>query len=191
MHVRNLPSLHAASLLAASPLIPSPSGPAFAKCVVPGASHPIVTNHACPGRQLLVAQQVTASIAIRQRWKCDKTKTSFAALYCLTFDTPRAAARVAPCGTCLAPRRIAARSVIVHCRQWRCLSRYVVPGASHPTVTSRARPGRQLLAVQQVTARRAARDKTEADFAIHYLADLRPADGDTCRTDWCSLFAAC
>ncbi|CAL8481339.1 protein of unknown function (plasmid) [Caballeronia sp. S22] len=32
------------------------------------------------------------------------------------------------------------------------------------------------------TARRAARDKTETDFAIHYLADLCPADGDTCRT---------
>ncbi|MBB3005378.1 transposase InsO family protein, partial [Paraburkholderia tropica] len=36
-------------------------------------------------------------------------------------------------------------------------------------------------------ARRAARDKTETDFAIHYIADLRPADGDTCRTGWLYL----
>ena len=35
--------------------------PSFEKYIVPGASYPIVTNHACPGRQLLVAQQVTAS----------------------------------------------------------------------------------------------------------------------------------
>jgi hypothetical protein len=62
--------------------------------------------------------------------------------------------------------------------------RDVVPGASHPTVTSHARPGRQLPVVRQVTARQAARDKTETDFAIHYIADLRPADGDTCRTGW-------
>jgi transposase InsO family protein len=67
------------------------------------------------------------------------------------------------------------------------LDEYVVPGASHTTVTSHARLGRQLLAVQQVTARRAARDKTETDFAIHYIADLRPADGDTCRTGWLYL----
>lgn len=69
------------------------------------------------------------------------------------------------------------------------LDEYVVPGASHTTVTSHARLGRQLLVVQQVTARRAARDKTETDFAIHYIADLRPADGDTCRTGWLYLAA--
>jgi hypothetical protein len=65
--------------------------------------------------------------------------------------------------------------------------RDVVPGASHPTVTSHARPGRQLPVVRQVTARQAARDKTETDFAIHYIADLRPADGDTCRTGWYNI----
>ena len=67
--------------------------PSFEKYIVPGASHPTVTHRTCPGRQLLVAQQVTASIAVLQRSKCDKTKTSFAALYYLTLDTPRAAAR--------------------------------------------------------------------------------------------------
>jgi transposase InsO family protein len=65
--------------------------------------------------------------------------------------------------------------------------RDVVPEASHPTVTSRARPGRQLPVVRQVTARQTARDKTETDFAIQYIADLRPADGDTCRTGWLYL----
>lgn len=64
---------------------------------------------------------------------------------------------------------------------------YVVPGASNPTVTSRARPGRQLLVVQQVTASISdievvECDKAEKSFAIHYIADLRPADGDTRRT---------
>jgi transposase InsO family protein len=38
---------------------------------------------------------------------------------------------------------------------------------------SRTGRGRQL----QVTARKAARDKAETDFAIYYIADLRPADG--------------
>jgi nucleoside-diphosphate-sugar epimerase len=65
-----------------------------------------------------------------------------------------------------------------------------VPGASHPTVTSRARPGRQLPVVRQVTARQAARDKTETDLAIHHIADLRPADGDTCRTGCYNVFEA-
>ena len=64
------------------------------------------------------------------------------------------------------------------------LDEYVVPGASHTTVTSHARPGRQLLVVQQVTARRTVRDKAKTSFAIHHLADLRPADGDTCRTEF-------
>lgn len=32
----------------------------FEKCVVPGASNMTVASHACPGGQLLVAQQVTA-----------------------------------------------------------------------------------------------------------------------------------
>jgi hypothetical protein len=64
---------------------------------------------------------------------------------------------------------------------------YVVPEASHLTVTSRARPGRQLLVVQQVTASNSdiqvvECDKAEKSFAIHYIADLRPADGDTRRT---------
>ena len=65
--------------------------------------------------------------------------------------------------------------------------RDVVPEASYPTVTSHARPGRQLPVVRQVTARQAARDKTETDFAIHYIADLRPADSDTCRTSWYNI----
>lgn len=64
---------------------------------------------------------------------------------------------------------------------------YVVPGASHPTVTSHARPGRQLLVVQQVTSsnsdiRVVECEKAETSFSIHYLADLRPPDGDTRRT---------
>jgi hypothetical protein len=64
---------------------------------------------------------------------------------------------------------------------------YVVPEASNPTVTGRARSGRQLLVVQQVTAsisdvQVVECDKAEKSFAIHYVADLRPADGDTRRT---------
>lgn len=62
-----------------------------------------------------------------------------------------------------------------------------VPEASHPTVAGHARPGRQLPVVRQVTARQTARDKTEADFAIHCIAELRPADGDTWRTGWLYL----
>jgi hypothetical protein len=99
-----------------------------------------------------------------------------------TYEVYRRFTSVAHAELAWPPRRIAARSVIRTVASGDVFRGYVVPGASHPTVTSRARPGRQLLAVQQVTARRAARDKTEADFAIHYLADLRPADGDTCRT---------
>jgi hypothetical protein len=64
------------------------------------------------------------------------------------------------------------------------LDEYVVAGASHTTVTNHARPVRQLPVVRQVTAPQAARDKTETDFAIHRIADLRPADGDTCRPGW-------
>ncbi|MFP3559456.1 MULTISPECIES: hypothetical protein [Paraburkholderia] len=46
---------------------------------------------------------------------------------------------------------------------------------------------RQLLVVQQVTASNSdiqvvECDKAEKSFAIHYIADLRPADGDTRRT---------
>ena len=46
---------------------------------------------------------------------------------------------------------------------------------------------RQLLLVQQVTAsisdlQVVECDKAERSFAIHYVADLRPTDGDTRRT---------
>ncbi|MFJ1259774.1 hypothetical protein [Cupriavidus sp. CuC1] len=41
-------------------------GPSVEKYIVPGASHPTVTHRACPGRQLLVAQQVTASTSNTQ-----------------------------------------------------------------------------------------------------------------------------
>jgi hypothetical protein len=45
----------------------------------------------------------------------------------------------------------------------------------------------QLLVIQQVTAsisdvQFVECDKAEKSFAIHYVADLRPADGDTRRT---------
>ncbi|MDQ7982539.1 hypothetical protein QYH69_35695, partial [Paraburkholderia sp. SARCC-3016] len=47
--------------------------------------------------------------------------------------------------------------------------------------------GLKLLVVQQVTASLSdvqvvECDKAEKSFAIHYVADLRPADGDTRRT---------
>jgi len=74
------------------------------------------------------------------------------------------------CGTCLAStppcglqRRHTPSPVVTS------FDEYFVPGASHLTVTSHARPGRQLLVVQQVTAQRAARDKTETSFAIYYM----------------------
>jgi hypothetical protein len=41
--------------------------PSFEKYVVPGASNPTVTSHACPGRQLLVAQQVTDPESQKER----------------------------------------------------------------------------------------------------------------------------
>ena len=55
-------------------------GPSSEEYIVPGASYPIVTHRACPGRQLLVAQQVAASTAFIRRSKCDKAKASFAVL---------------------------------------------------------------------------------------------------------------
>ena len=55
-------------------------GPSSEEYIVPGASYPIVTHRACPGRQLLVAQQVAASTAFIRRSKCDKAKVSFAVL---------------------------------------------------------------------------------------------------------------
>jgi hypothetical protein len=51
-----------------------PSG----RFVVPEASHPIVTNRARSGRQLLVAQQVTDSISNVPVVECDKTGMGFA-----------------------------------------------------------------------------------------------------------------
>jgi hypothetical protein len=45
---------------------------------VPGASNPIVANRARPGRQLLVAQQVTDSISNVPVVECDKTGMGFA-----------------------------------------------------------------------------------------------------------------
>lgn len=59
LRMRNLPSLHAALRLAASHMFPSPEWASFEKYVVPGASDLTVTSRACPGRQLLVVQQVT------------------------------------------------------------------------------------------------------------------------------------
>jgi hypothetical protein len=64
--------------------------------------------------------------------------------------------------------------------------KYIVPRASHPTVTGRACPGRQLPVVRQVTASTSYSPNAECDrpresFAIHYDAEFRPADGDTCR----------
>lgn len=74
------------------------------------------------------------------------------------------------CGTCLAStplcglqRRHTPSPAVTS------FDEYFVPGASHLTVTSHARPSRQLLVVQQVTARRAARDKAETSFAIYYI----------------------
>lgn len=49
------------------------------------------------------------------------------------------------------------------------VERHVVPGASHPTVTSYARPGGQLLVVQQVTASFQMCDKTRTSFAVQFL----------------------
>ena len=53
----------------------------------------------------------------------------------------------------LPPRHITASSVVTPSPVVTSFDGYVVPGASHPTVASRARPGRQLLVAQQVTAR--------------------------------------
>ena len=92
-------------------------------------------------------------------------------------------------GTCLAPHLTAAGSVdsFPVTRVNRCNRGHAVPRASNPTVTSRARPGRQLLVVQQVTAsiydlQVVESDKAEKSFAFHYIADLRPAEGGTRRT---------
>jgi hypothetical protein len=70
---------------------------------------------------------------------------------------------------------------------------YVVPGASDPVVTCRACPGRQLLAVQQVTTRQAARDKAETSFTANYM----PLDARLTATrvalsceDWLTIWAA-
>jgi hypothetical protein len=63
----------------------------FDEYIVLGASDPVVTHRACPSRQLLAVQQVTA----RQSAVRDKTETSFAALYYMKLDTLRAATRVA------------------------------------------------------------------------------------------------
>lgn len=74
------------------------------------------------------------------------------------------------CGTCLAStppcglqrRHTPSPSVT-------SFDEYFVPGASHLTVTSHARPGRQLLVVQQVTVRHAVRDKTETSFTANCM----------------------
>jgi hypothetical protein len=42
-----------------------------------------------------------------------------------------------------------------------------VPGASHPAVTSDARPGRILLAAQQVISLRKVYDSNTGDFVSH------------------------
>ena len=70
--------------------ISSPTVVSFDEYIVLGASDPVVTCRACPSRQLLAVQQVTARQTV-----CDKTETSFAALYYMKPDTLRAATRVA------------------------------------------------------------------------------------------------
>lgn len=49
------------------------------------------------------------------------------------------------------------------------IGRHVVPRASHPTVTGHACQGRQLLAVQQVTASNIERDKARMNIAIYFI----------------------
>jgi len=89
LRMRNLPSLHAALRLAAPPFLSSPRRTSFEKYIVPGASDPTVTHRACPGRQLLVAQQVTARHAAR-----DKTEMSCTA-YSMPLDAELTTIRVA------------------------------------------------------------------------------------------------
>jgi hypothetical protein len=63
----------------------------FDEYIVVGASDPAVTRHACPTRQLLAVQQVTATRYLAKR---DETKTSFTA-YCMPLDARLTATRVA------------------------------------------------------------------------------------------------
>jgi len=249
--------------------------PSIEKYVVPEASYPTVTHRACPGRQLLVVQQVTASTSNVPIAECDKARKSFAVYYLCRFTSglrrhvshsPRSLTRatnsspcglpatsrnsaklavnrayhvpsladphtggpirLAPvyspmtsmttclqceqkqpaiyhfgqspcsslssfdltripstvhlrcaCGTCLAPTpRGCWQCRLLPCRQGEPSSEgYFVPGASNPIVTSRARPGRQLLVVQQVTASTSAIpvvecDKARKSFAIYYMS---------------------
>jgi hypothetical protein len=58
--------------------------PSSEECVVSGASDPIVTDHARPGRQLLVVQQVTASTNVSIA-ECDKARKSLAIYYSCRF----------------------------------------------------------------------------------------------------------
>lgn len=93
--IRNLPSLHTARLLAVSARACRQAGPSSEKYIVPRASYPTVTHRACPGRQLLVVQQVTASISTTPVVECDKARMSFAILYFMPLDARRTATRVA------------------------------------------------------------------------------------------------
>ncbi|CAM2156499.1 hypothetical protein PT2222_390065 [Paraburkholderia tropica] len=84
MHTE-LPSLQTTFLLAVS-AYPSPGGPSREEYVVPEASHPTVTSHACSGRQLLVAQQVTAASSTNDVH--DKTAMSFPIPYTILLNDP-------------------------------------------------------------------------------------------------------
>jgi len=80
--IRNLPRLHTARLLAVSDLPRHRAGPASAEYFVPEASHPIVANRACPGRQLLVAQQVAVSTVMSQRSNATRQKRALPPTTC-------------------------------------------------------------------------------------------------------------
>lgn len=71
----------------------------------------------------------------------------------LNHEVYRRFTSVAHAEFALPPRHITASSVVTPSPVATSFDGYVVPGASHPTVASRARPGRQLLVAQQVTAR--------------------------------------
>jgi hypothetical protein len=80
--IRNLPRPHTARLLAVSDLPRHREGLASAGYFVPGASHSIVANRACPGRQLLVAQQVAASTAMLRRSSATRQKRALPPTTC-------------------------------------------------------------------------------------------------------------